>query len=298
MAIDLNADIGQIFKDLLGKKKKSSDNGGQKKGSGGKKPTDPFVKYAVIGVVFLLLIIAYLFLVYLPMQEEKAIKEQKIAKIEDMRLCLTQLDHKITSNKAELQTSKDRYKKLTKMFHSGQEIDDLYRHISMLALKNQLMVSKINKAGESPIFESNEVVATEEQEDLNNNIQNTVDTTICDTLNFNNIAADQGLEFGENPDPNIDIENFDGENQVQKSKVAYYELQVQFEISGNYNSYTKFREGLAKLDKIININKENIVVLELETAKGQVKVDTVLAIYRLPANDTEKYAERNQQEMQ
>jgi len=297
MAIDLNVDVGELFKNLLKKKGGSSPKGdGGKKDSGGKKPTDPFVKYVAIGVIFLVLIILYLFFIYFPMQEEKTIKEEKIAKIEDMKLCLSQLDMKITSSKSMLKFSKDRYKKLTKMFHSGQEIDDLYRHISMLALSNQLMVSKINKAGESAVFEIDKVDNPDE-ETKTPVVQDVIDTSICDSLNFDQMGMNGDMNFDPNQDPNMNMEE-PVEGQTQKSKVAYYELKVQFEISGNYTSYTKFREGLAKLDKIININKENIIVLESETQKGQVKVDTVLAIYRLPANDAERYAENNNQEMQ
>ena len=86
------------------------------------------------------------------------------------------------------------------------------------------------------------------------------------------------------------------EGGEKPKKVAYYELKVEFEISGNYANYTNFRKGLAKLKKIININQEKIIVLESKTKKGEVKVETVLAIYRLPANDSEKYATDNQQE--
>ena len=91
--------------------------------------------------------------------------------------------------------------------------------------------------------------------------------------------------------------NGGADDQGQKpQKVAYYELKVEFEISGSYTSYTSFRKGLAKLKKIININEEKIVVLKSETKKGQVKVKTILAIYRLPANESEKYATQTQQE--
>ena len=52
---------------------------------------------------------------------------------------------------------------------------------------------------------------------------------------------------------------------------------------------------MAELKKIININQENIVVLESETSKGEVKVSAILATYRLPANEDEKYITNNQE---
>jgi len=122
----------------------------------------------------------------------------------------------------------------------------LYRHISMLALTNQLMVSKIDKEGESPVFEI------------------------------------------EQPNEDIKTDNFTGDNESKPKKVAYYEFKVRFEISGNYADYTSFRKGLAQLKKIININQEEIIVLQSETKKGEVKVTAVLAIYRIPT-ESEKY---------
>jgi Tfp pilus assembly protein PilO len=71
-------------------------------------------------------------------------------------------------------------------------------------------------------------------------------------------------------------------------KVAFYEFKVKFEISGNYSDYTKFRKGLAELKKFIDIDVEKIMVLESKTKKGEVKVSTTLAAYRLPANESEK----------
>jgi Tfp pilus assembly protein PilO len=109
----------------------------------------------------------------------------------------------------------------------------------MLALTNQLMVSKIDKQGEEPVFE---------------------------------IEQPQQQEGDSKP-----------------KKVAYYEFKVRFEISGNYANYTSFRKGLAQLKKIINIDQEKIIVLQSETKKGEVRVTAVLAIYRLPANESEKY---------
>ena len=73
------------------------------------------------------------------------------------------------------------------------------------------MVSKIEKGGESPILEM--------QADSSQSI-------------------DSNYEFIEN-------------DSLIRSKVAYYEFVVNFEISGNYNNYVKFKKGLSELKKII-----------------------------------------------
>ena len=287
MSIDMNANLGEIFKNLF------------PKGSGGKNsaPTDPFVKIAIAGGIALLLIVLYLFLVYFPTQEENRIKEQKIAQINDLNGCLAELSNDIVSANKELLLAQNKYKKLTSLFHTGQELDDLYRHISMLALSNQLLVSKIQKSGESPIFKNADIP------EVGNGMLDSVNLeilagspSVCDNLQSNDMPMDDTLFIDDFQDGQP-MGNGGADDQGQKpQKVAYYELKVEFEISGSYTSYTSFRKGLAKLKKIININEEKIVVLKSETKKGQVKVKTILAIYRLPANESEKYATQTQQE--
>jgi Tfp pilus assembly protein PilO len=244
MAIDMNADIGEIFKSLFSKK-----DGGSKKSKGGE---NPYSKVIVAGVSVALIVVLYVVFIYIPTQEELRVKEEKIAQIGIMQIEVDVLSSKIEKAKMEFLDAKKQYESLTQLFHTDKELEDLYRHISQLSLMNQLMISKLEKAGEMPVFES--VKSDENQDDFQNG----------------------------------DYDPASQEAQKRK-KVAYYEFKVKFEISGNYANYTKFRKGMAELKKIININEEQIIVLESETAKGEVKVSATLATYRLPANDAEKY---------
>ena len=118
MSIDMNANLGEIFKNLFPK-----GSGGN--GSGGKNsaPTDPFVKIAIAGGIALLLIVLYLFLVYFPTQEENRIKEQKIAQINDLNGCLAELSNDIVSANKELLLAQNKYKKLNpKEFEVGYKL--------------------------------------------------------------------------------------------------------------------------------------------------------------------------------
>jgi len=248
MAIDMNADIGEIFKSLFSKK----DNGDSSKSKKSKSDKNPYSTVILAGASVVLIIVLYVFFVYIPTQEELRIKEEKISQLDIMRIEVDVLSGKIEKAKIELADAKKKYESLTQLFHSDKELEDLYRHISQLSLMHQLMISKLEKAGETPVFES--IHPNENQNDLQNN----------------------------DYDPAA-------QEEKKRKKVAYYEFKVKFEISGNYANYTKFRKGMADLKKIININEEQIIVLESETAKGEVKVSATLATYRLPANETEKY---------
>ena len=250
MAIDMNADIGEIFKTLF-YKKESKKNNSSKKSKGGE---NPYTKVIGAGAGVALIVVLYIFFIYIPTQEELKAKEEKIAQIDIMRIEVDVLSNKIEKAKIKLSDAKKQYENLTQLFHTDKELEDLYRHISQLSLMNQLMISKLEKAGEIPVFEGSEL--DKNQDDFQNG--------------------------------DYDPASQEREDQKRK-KVAYYEFKVKFEISGNYANYTKFRKGMAELKKIININEEQIIVLESEIAKGEVKVSATLATYRLPANDAEKY---------
>jgi Tfp pilus assembly protein PilO len=209
------------------------------------------MKTFIAGGIAVIFIILYVFFIYLPTEEVNRLKQEKISQIQFIQSEINTISDDIVIATKDLSDAQAKYQSLTKLFHTGKELDDLYRHISMLALTNQLMVSKIDKQGEEPVFEIEQPQQQANEDGLTN-----------DAL---------------------------GEGESIPKKVAYYEFKVRFEISGNYANYTSFRKGLAQLKKIINIDQEKIIVLQSETKKGEVRVTAVLAIYRLPANESEKY---------
>ena len=255
MAINMNADVGAMIKGLFSKKASQGE---------AKAPQNPYVKTLISIVTVLILIASYIYFIYLPTQEELRIKNEKISQVEILRSEITVLSDRIVKAQADLDEAEEEYERRTTLFHTDKELEDLYGHISMLAMKNQLMVTKIEKGVEKPIFE---VITSETQSSI-------CGRSLSDTENLDDFNMQ--------------------EEAPQLKKVAYYEFLVTLEISGNYNNYTNFRNGLAKLKKIININRESIVVLESETRRGDVKVSSSIATYRLPANESEKCIQSEQ----
>ena len=238
MAIDMNVDVGELIKGLFSKKSNES---------GGKSQPSPYLKVILMVIVVIVLIAAYVFLYYLPTQKDLKVKNYQISQVENLKMEIVELNSLIEKSKVQLIKAEADYNKLTNLFHTDKELEDLYRHISMLALRNNLMVSKIEKGAEElPIFE---------------------------------VDSDQS--------------GFSDELDGEQKKVAYYEFIVDFEISGNFSNYVKFRKGLAELKKIINLKNESIVVLESETSRGEVRVTSSIATYRFPADDSEKYINPN-----
>ena len=250
MAIDMNVDVGAMIKGLFSKKTSQGE---------AKAPQNPYVKTLISIVTVLILIASYIYFIYLPTQEELRINNEKISQIEILRSEITVLENRIVKAQVDLEEAEKEYERRTTLFHTDKELEDLYGHISMLAMKNQLMVTKIEKGVENPIFDETQ-------------------SSICD----------RNLSNADNTD------DFNMQESPQLQKVAYYEFLVDLEISGNYNNYTNFRNGLAKLKKIINIMRESIVVLESETRRGDVKVASSIATYRLPANESEKCIQSEQ----
>ena len=239
MALDMNVDVGALIKGLFSKK-------GSKEGVSS--APNPYTKIIMAVIVIIILIASYVYFVYIPTQKDIKIKNQKISQIETIKYEIGTLSNKIKTAQEELELAEIEYERRTKLFHSDKELEDLYGQISLLAMQNKLMVTKIEKGVEMPVF-------------------------AVGSCNISN---------------NKDASSANSQQPPQLKKVGYYEFTVDLEISGNYNFYTGFRNGLAQLTKIININTESIVVLESKGGSGGVKVTSAISTYRLPKDESEK----------
>jgi len=220
---------------------------------GAKSAPNPHTK-TILGVLLVIIgIAAYIYYVYLPTQEDLRIKNDKIALIESLKYEIEDLSSNIERAQLELKVAQEEYERRTTLFHSDKELEDLYGQISLLAMQNKLTITKIEKGVEQPVFSDG----------------------FCFDDNIENM--EEMNEFSE------------GEEELpQLQRVGYYEFVVNLEITGNYTQFTNFRNGLAQLKKIININKELINVPGAESKAGNVNVTTSIATYRLPKNDAEK----------
>jgi len=250
MALDMNIDVGSLVKGLFSKKD------GKK---GVESAPNPYTKSILVVVAVFIFIALYVYLVYLPTQEDLRIKNKKIAQIESIKYEIDDLSANIEQIQKELIIAQAAYERRSTLFYTDKELEDLYGQISLLAMKNKLTITKIEKGIERPIFSEG---------------------------NCSNNSIDSEDEF-------LDEEQFfdeemEGEGMLQN--VGYYDFSVNLEITGNYTQFTNFRNGLAQLNKIVNINKETITV-ESESKGGDVKVAMIIATYRLPKNEAEQCAD-------
>ena len=71
-----------------------------------------------------------------------------------------------------------------------------------------------------------------------------------------------------------------GKGKKKKANLAYYTIPVDFEITGNFIGYIKFKRQLSLSQKMLNFDKEVIRVVQGDTT-GAIKVNGTLTIVGL-----------------
>jgi len=256
MAIDMNADIGEIFKGLFSKNTATTKAHAK---------VYPYKNIVIGGVSVVGVVLLYLIFIFLPKQDELATKSGQVSQISQLKSEIVSLGQEVLLAKDLLVKRKSRFEQMSKRFLAHGELDKLYRYISRLALTHKIMIAKLEQISDKPVFQLVSVVDPNEA-----------------LIDGGEIGGD---EASFEPPPPVMEEN---DSSTPKA-VAFYRLMVQLDVSGNFLSWSKFRRDLAKMDKIIVIESEHIKLVKSEKEQGRVAVNLVLAAYRWPANDNEKY---------
>ena len=143
--MDLNADIGSLLKGVFSRNKSDSDP------SSGNAP-NPHLNQIICGVIVVAFIAAYLYLFYLPEQKRIRQMQAMIDSTYQIQDEIINLDREISAAQSALDDGNARYEELNRLFHNKQELEDLYRNISLLALTYELLVAKLEKGTEKPVF--------------------------------------------------------------------------------------------------------------------------------------------------
>lgn len=72
-----------------------------------------------------------------------------------------------------------------------------------------------------------------------------------------------------------------GQNQKAGGAVIYYKIPVEYQITGNFVGYLKFRQALSKSNKHINFEKERVTVVQ-NNSSGAIISDGTISIAGLP----------------
>tara|TARA_B100001057_G_scaffold457597_2_gene506047 strand:- start:63 stop:764 length:702 start_codon:yes stop_codon:yes gene_type:complete len=199
---------------------------------------------AKIGIflgAFLLSIIIYYSLVSPILAQQR----QQIAQMEQNILEINDLNMQIEDTLFQSSELKPKYFKNSVLFHSKEEVEDLYQSISNFALANGLSIVNIKK-GEPKAIRG--------------------DLSMIDD------------DSGNNDDSNS--ENYDDGSGEEGGDVLYFKIPVDYEIKGSFLGYLKFRRELSKSLKVINFDKEEVVALT--QPQGQILSKGTISIVGLP----------------
>ena len=172
--------------------------------------------------------------IYYPYKSEISALEKKYKKIAVMRSEIAQINGRLDIEAILLEEKRREYEKVTRIFHSESELEELYESISKLAIRYGLKVAGFSRKKPEAIYEVIIQKSKKKKKRKNRN-----------------------------------------------RKVTHYKMKVNINMSGNYLSYMKFRNGLAELRKAVN-TEEEIINIDNEDGGGNVKIHVVLSTYRLP----------------
>jgi len=147
----------------------------------------------------------------------------------------------INSKKKKIKKITPQYEKYSTLFHSRAEVEGLYQTLSEFADQNNLIISKIEKKEIKEVSKSDALAKVSKKKKKKKKKSTKTKS----------------------------VEN-----------IAYYIIPVDFEITGNFLGYIKFKRQLSLSQKMLNFDKESIRVVKGDTT-GTIKVNGTLSIVGL-----------------
>ena len=147
----------------------------------------------------------------------------------------------IKSKKKKIKKLTPQYEKYSTLFHSRAEVEGLYQTLSEFADQNNLIISKIEKKEIKEVSKSDALAKVSKKKKKEKKKSTKTKS----------------------------VEN-----------IAYYIIPVDFEITGNFLGYIKFKRQISLSQKMLNFDKESIRVVKGDTT-GTIKVNGTLTIVGL-----------------
>ena len=188
------------------------------------------------GAIILFLIIYYAIL--------NPIVDKKKTKLEDMngkKQETAKFIGEIKAKKKKIEKLKPNYEKFSTLFHSRAEVEGLYQTLSEYAGINDLVITKIEKQDIKSVSKADAIEKSSGKKSKKKKKKKKKKKT----------------------------------KTKSAENIAYYKIPVDFEISGNFLGYIKFKRALSLSQKMLNFDKENITVVKGDTT-GAIKVKGTL----------------------
>ena len=149
---------------------------------------------------------------------------------------------KINLSKKKIEKLRPQFEQYSTLFHTRAEVEGLYQTLSEFAGMNDLIISKIEKK------------------------------------KIKEVSKKDALAKASGKKSKKSKKSKKGKGKVEN--VAYYTIPVDFEITGNFLGYIKFKRQLSLSQKMLNFDKESIQVVKGNTT-GAIKVNGTLTIVGL-----------------
>ena len=154
----------------------------------------------------------------------------------------SQFIKKINLSKKKIKKLRPQFEQYSTLFHTRAEVEGLYQTLSEFAGMNDLVISKIEKK------------------------------------KIKEVSKKDALAKASGKKSKKSKKSKKGKGKVEN--VAYYTIPVEFEITGNFLGYIKFKRQLSLSQKMLNFDKESIQVVKGNTT-GAIKVNGTLTIVGL-----------------
>ena len=176
------------------------------------------------------------------------IVNKKKAQLDDMNKKIEEtrnFNQQIKSSKKKIDKIKPQYDQYSTLFHTRAEVEGLYQTLSEFAGMNDLVISKIEKKEIKEVSKADAIAK----------------------------ATGKKKKKKKKKGKKKDVKKVDN--------VAYFTIPVDFEITGNFLGYIKFKRQLSLSQKMLNFDKESIVVVKQKDTTGAIKVNGTLTIVGL-----------------
>ena len=147
----------------------------------------------------------------------------------------------IKSKRNKIKKLTPQYEKYSTLFHSKAEVEGLYETLSYYAGLNNLVIAKIEKKEGKGVSKADALASVSKEKKKKKK---------------------------------------KATKKKSSDNMAYYKIQVTFEITGNFLGYIKFKRALSLSQKMLNFDNESIKVVKANTT-GAIKVVGVLTIVGL-----------------
>lgn len=221
-------------------------------GASSKRPTPKILLWSLLGVS---LFLVYVYFIFFPYLDERSQIQKMVFAIPEMEANIKYLE--VANKKAhdDLVQTEVSYLDLNRRFSTEAELEDLYRKLSQMAASQGLMISSLSTDGEDAIFAGGKALAS------------------------NQVQAPPAAPAPPAVDPAANAANL--APAAAPPVPLFYRVRIKVEMTGAYNRYMRHRKLLSEFGKVVNIDKEQIILVKGDS-NGTVSVKSQLSIYKLP----------------